>query len=46
MKAADIEPFFATLKAANPMPASELEYSTVFELLVRCCCRRRRPMRA
>ena len=34
MKAADIEPFFATLKAANPMPASELEYSTVFELLV------------
>jgi endonuclease III len=34
MKAQDIEPFFATLKAANPMPASELEYSTVFELLV------------
>jgi hypothetical protein len=34
MKDADIEPFFATLKAANPMPASELEYSTVFELLV------------
>ena len=34
MKTADIEPFFATLKAANPMPASELEYSTVFELLV------------
>jgi endonuclease-3 len=33
MKAQDIEPFFATLKAANPMPASELEYSTVFELL-------------
>ena len=33
MKDADIEPFFATLKAANPMPASELEYSTVFELL-------------
>ncbi len=33
MKDKDIEPFFATLKAANPMPASELEYSTVFELL-------------
>ena len=33
MKDADIEPFFATLRAANPMPASELEYSTVFELL-------------
>ncbi len=33
MKDADIEPFFATLKAANPMPVSELEYSTVFELL-------------
>jgi endonuclease III len=33
MKNADIEPFFATLKAANPMPVSELEYSTVFELL-------------
>ena len=34
MKDADVEPFFATLKAANPMPQSELEYSTVFELLV------------
>jgi endonuclease-3 len=34
MKDADIEPFFATLKAANPMPVSELEYSTVFELLI------------
>lgn len=34
MKAKDIEPFFATLRAANPLPASELEYSTVFELLV------------
>jgi endonuclease-3 len=34
MKDADIEPFFATLQAANPLPASELEYSTVFELLV------------
>lgn len=33
MKDADVEPFFATLRAANPMPASELEYSTVFELL-------------
>src|SRR4051812_23094250 len=34
MRNEDIEPFFATLKAANPMPVSELEYSTVFELLV------------
>ena len=34
MKDKDIEPFFATLKAANPMPQSELEYSTIFELLV------------
>ncbi|MEO6745456.1 MAG: endonuclease III [Caldimonas sp.] len=33
MKATDIEPFFATLKAANPDPASELEYTSVFELL-------------
>lgn len=29
----DIEAFFATLKAANPSPQSELEYTTVFELL-------------
>ncbi len=28
-----IDPFFATLAAANPQPASELEYSSVFELL-------------
>jgi endonuclease-3 len=33
VRAADIEPFFATLKAANPDPASELEYTSVFELL-------------
>ncbi len=33
MRPADIEPFFATLKAANPDPASELEYTSVFELL-------------
>ncbi len=33
MKASQIEPFFAVLKAANPQPASELEYSNVFELL-------------
>ena len=33
MKTADIEPFFATLKAANPEPETELEYSSVFELL-------------
>jgi endonuclease-3 len=33
MKAAHIEPFFATLKAANPNPVTELEYTNVFELL-------------
>jgi endonuclease III len=29
-----IEPFFATLRAANPLPSSELEFTTPFELLV------------
>jgi endonuclease-3 len=29
----DIAEFFATLKAANPSPQTELEYSSVFELL-------------
>ena len=33
MKTADIAPFFATLKAANPQPVTELEYTSVFELL-------------
>jgi endonuclease-3 len=33
MKPADIEAFFATLRDANPQPASELVYSSVFELL-------------
>ncbi len=33
MKPEAIEPFFATLAAANPQPASELEYTSVFELL-------------
>ena len=33
MKLAHVEPFFATLKAANPSPRTELEYSSVFELL-------------
>jgi endonuclease-3 len=33
MKPEDIEPFFATLRAANPQPATELEYTNVFELL-------------
>ena len=33
MKTADIAPFFATLKAANPMPVTELEYTSVFELM-------------
>ena len=33
MKPQDIENFFATLREANPQPASELEYSSVFELV-------------
>ena len=33
MKKEHIERFFATLKAANPQPNTELEYTSVFELL-------------
>ena len=33
MNAHDVETFFATLRAANPMPVTELEYTSVFELL-------------
>jgi endonuclease-3 len=33
MNKAQIETFFATLKAANPAPVTELEYTSVFELL-------------
>lgn len=33
MKSAHIAPLFAVLKAANPQPSSELEYTNVFELL-------------
>ena len=33
MQAPQIEAFFATLKAANPSPVTELEYTSVFELL-------------
>lgn len=33
MKPAAIEGFFSTLQAANPAPVTELEYSSVFELL-------------
>lgn len=33
MNAAHVERFFATLKAANPAPQTELEFSSVFELL-------------
>jgi endonuclease III len=33
MKPEHIEPFFATLAAANPSPQTELEFSSVFELL-------------
>jgi endonuclease-3 len=34
MKNAQIDTFFSTLKAANPQPATELEYTSVFELLI------------
>ncbi len=34
MRKDQIEPFFATLRAANPTPSSELEFTTPFELLV------------
>jgi endonuclease-3 len=34
MKQEHIAAFFATLKAANPQPTTELEYTSVFELLV------------
>ena len=33
MKPAAIASFFATLKAANPQPQTELEFTSVFELL-------------
>ena len=33
MKKENIAPFFATLKAANPMPVTVLDYTSVFELL-------------
>ena len=33
MKPEAIEPFFATLAAANPRPQTELEFTSVFELL-------------
>ena len=33
MKPDAVEAFFATLKAANPHPVTELEYTSVFELL-------------
>ena len=33
MKKADIAPFFEVLKAANPHPRTELEFTNVFELL-------------
>jgi endonuclease-3 len=33
MKTPAIEAFFATLQTANPTPVTELEYTTVFELL-------------
>jgi endonuclease III len=33
VKRAEVESFFATLAAANPQPQTELEYTSVFELL-------------
>ena len=33
MKTQQIETFFSTLQAANPLPVTELEYTSVFELL-------------
>ena len=33
MRSEFIEPFFQTLRSANPQPATELEYTSVFELL-------------
>lgn len=33
MKKSEIAPFFTTLRDANPTPQTELEYTTVFELL-------------
>ena len=33
MKPQDVDTFFAMLREANPQPASELEYSSVFELV-------------
>jgi endonuclease-3 len=34
MKNDQVEPFFATLRAANPLPTTELAFTTPFELLV------------
>jgi endonuclease III len=34
LRPTDIEPFFATLAAANPRPQTELEFTSVFELLI------------
>jgi endonuclease-3 len=33
MKSQDVAPFFAALKAANPQPETELQYTNTFELL-------------
>ena len=33
MKKTEIQQFFTTLREANPTPQTELEYTTVFELL-------------
>ena len=34
MKKADIAEFYARLRAANPAPATELDYASPFQLLV------------
>ena len=46
MKIASIEPFFAALRAANPQPATELEFTTCSNCWPPCCCRRRPPTSA
>ena len=33
MKQENVSPFFATLRAANPLPTTKLEYTSMFEFL-------------
>ena len=43
MKTSSIEPFFATLQAANPHPVTELEYTMRSSCWPPCCSRRKPP---